>query len=84
MEWNFNMDEAPKGDYVTTKRGETTTEVFKPVFLLLAAKPDLITKSYWIPEQNRWCAFTAPSGSKQQPFAWMLWPEFPNKESQPK
>lgn len=78
--WNFNMDECPKGQLSPyTKRGKGEyphTEVgvrFEPAQVILASKCGKVTRSYWVPEEDRWCFFS----TGEHPVAWMLWPAHP-------
>lgn len=73
-EWNFKMEEAPKGSYkkVPTKKGDR--EIFVPDRIIVAGYDgELVTPSYWIPEQSRWCMFT----KEKPPIAWAHWPSHP-------
>ena len=86
MEWNTNIDEAPRGAEVwetrTDKNGkESKVRVFTPDLLILTTKCGQVIGSRWMPEhivgkypprtiQGRW--FGLAEG--EEPVAWMLWP----------
>ena len=76
MEWNFDMDAAPRGRIIkTVKRiGKHDKEVPKFVKdLVLLACDGSVVLSYWIPDQSRWCMLS----TKNEPIAWMPYPEYP-------
>lgn len=77
MTWNFNMDEAPRGDVrmVTRKIGknEVTTEEHVPALIIAAGNGDVVTMSKWLPKEGRWMMFTRDV----PPLAWMPWPDHP-------
>lgn len=79
LEWNFNMDEAPRGEW-KTKRVKLKSGKFKqvPVYvgkLIIVAGKTLghVTTSRWLEEDQRWEMFT----KNEQPLAWMSWPTHP-------
>lgn len=86
MEWNRNIDEAPKSycedaSYVTAsgKKVKRTRVVCKLVWLAVdgaIGKPK-VTKSHWIPDEKRWNMCT----KNCKPDAWMPYyiPEHPDK-----
>jgi len=80
--WNFNMDEAPKSFIKTEthiqKGKEVERKTLVQVKLFLAGKDDLVTPSYWMPDQGRWNMFTKDC----QPIAFMEWPTHPHKGDQ--
>lgn len=77
MIWNFDISQAPRGRYVTATRnngkGDWTAEVFEPAEVILATKCGKVTKSRWLPEENRWLMLAAG----EQPIAWQDWPTHP-------
>jgi hypothetical protein len=78
MNWNFNMDEAPRGSVRTMARtiGKNTVnvEVFHPDMIIAAdASGTVVTPSHWKPSEGRWQMFTKDA----PPIAWMPWPEHP-------
>lgn len=84
MSWNHDMSAAPKGQTVQVKRLVTdkssasgkslrTIEEFKQDHLILASKCGKVTRSYWIPNEQRWCMFA----KGEEPVAWQKWPEWP-------
>lgn len=85
MTWNFNIDEAPRGNTITeivVVKGETTTRKRFVPDRVLVASPDCgaVIFSNWIPlaengkDGNRWNNL----GSKQIPLAWQHIPPHPN------
>lgn len=77
MTWNFDIASAPRGRTVeqrrTVKDREIVSEVFQPDYVILASKCGVVTRSHYIPKENRWEAFA----TGEQPIAWQLWPEHP-------
>lgn len=80
VEWNFNMDTAPKGTYREVFKGNDKLgqpiyrKVYESVRLLAAdGSSDLVTITNWIPDQERWNMFT----KDKPPIAWAPWPEHP-------
>jgi hypothetical protein len=77
MHWNFNMDEAPKGEMKLVKFGKNEREIHVPK-KIIATDGHIVTVSNWLPPQDyrpvgRWNMFNADS----PPIAWMPWPEAP-------
>ena len=82
MQWNFNMDEAPRGHFRTVKRTidgiERNWEEHVPEKIIAAiGDGQSVTTSYWIPKEERWCMFSKKVG----PIAWMPWPKHPEAEA---
>lgn len=90
-EWNFNMDEAPRGYTKEVERkgpkGQMITqEVFVPEKIIACDDRDCVTVSYWIPPKEgkdgrsytpgRWAMFA----TGQTPMAWQPWPTHPDWE----
>ena len=81
-QWNFNLDEAPKGHYKTVTKVvgknhvEVTSEVHVPETILAAGNEGVVTFSYWLPKQERWNMFT----KKTPPIAWMPMPKHPEEK----
>ena len=78
MTWNFDMAAAPRGKMVKRTRkkkdGETSEyEEFEKDVIIAGCTDGLVTMSYWIPKEERWCMFTKERG----PDAWMPWPKHP-------
>ena len=77
MTWNFDVSEAPKGRTVeravTTEKGKVPYEAFEHDHVILASKCGKVMRSYWIPDENRWCMLS----KHEAPVAWMHWPEHP-------
>ena len=75
MSWNFDMDEAPRGETRIVKRviGKNEVEVAEHVpALIIAAGNDLVvTVSKWLPDQGRWNMFS----KNTPPRAWQPWPK---------
>ena len=80
-QWNFNMDEAPRGNIRSVTRiigkNEVTTEEHVPDVIIAAGNDGVVTLSRWLPKEGRWNMFSA----KVPPLAWMHWPQHP--EAQP-
>lgn len=79
MKWNYNMDEAPKGEYKELPaRNGGVRKVFAPEKILAAhSDGELVTISNWIPEQGRWNMFSKDA----PPIAWAPWPDHPGVKS---
>lgn len=79
MTWNTNISEAPRGKTVskniTTKDGVKPYDAFEQEDVILASKCGKVTRSYWIPKENRWCMFA----KGEEPVAWQEWPIHPSK-----
>lgn len=79
-EWNFNIDEAPKGSYeeytVKTKTGEMRLQRYLAPRIIAAGSGDTVTVSTWIPGSGRWDFFSKDC----PPVAWMPFPEHPNHD----
>lgn len=79
MFWNFNMDEAPRGEFrdVTRLVGKQKIEVTKPehfsTAIIAAGSCGVVTLSRWLPSEERWNMFTKAS----PPVAWQAWPKHP-------
>ena len=84
MTWNFNIDEAPRGQTIeetTTQNGKTTKRTkFVPDLIWAASSCGKVTVSSWLPKQEngdggRWNMFSAGS----PPIAWQPYviPEHP-------
>jgi len=75
--WNFNMDEAPRGETRMVKRtiGKNEVEVAKfiPAQIIAAGNDEVVTVSYWIPNEERWSMFT----KAVPPMAWQPFPTHP-------
>lgn len=76
-EWNFNMDEAPKGDWREAPRmvGKKLVNIAThfPVQIIAAGNGDVVTLSRWLPDEGRWNMFSKST----PPIAWMPWPAHP-------
>ena len=81
MTWNFNIDEAPKGYYKTTRKkfGKVEKEVREhvPVKIIAAGNDGVVTISRWLPDEGRWNMFS----KDVPPLAWQHWPEHPNSRA---
>jgi hypothetical protein len=85
-EWNFDMEQAPRGRYVSrtimTPKGPKVREQYEhdPI---IATDGTMVTVSRWLPpitegpeshrRQGRWGMF----GVNETPLAWMPWPKPP-------
>ena len=83
MEWNFNIDEVYKGVFIEriieTKKGNKTIKKFKANYIWAAGSCGVVTKSNWLPKEERWNCFT----KDVPPIAWQKFetPEHPDKEA---
>lgn len=77
-EWNFNMEEAPKGGIQTvtrkTRKGDISLVEFVSDPVLTASQCGKVIVSYWIPEAKRWNRYT----KDVPPIAWQPFPTHPN------
>lgn len=78
-DWNFNMDDAPRGRTETrTRKGkdgsQTEYEHFVPVKILAAGSGDVVTISRWLPDEQRWNMFS----KDVPPIAWQPFPDHPH------
>ena len=80
MNWNSNMEEAPRGHTVKEVRfvakGKNKgqpyeVDVFKRQLIIITTPCGHVGTSYWIPSQARWCGCS----NGETPLAWMPWPE---------
>jgi len=84
QEWNFNIDECPKGTYktATKKIGKTEKKIktFVPYYIWVATKHDIVTRSYITEDGERFNMLA----SKEKPIAWMPFvvPNHPNIEGE--
>lgn len=80
MNWNFNINEAPKGweEVKTIKRKDKDIDVsvHNPEYIWAASSCGVVTKSYWIESEGRWCCFK----KGENPIAWQIFevPFHPN------
>jgi hypothetical protein len=80
-DWNYNMDQAPKsvyGEIETGRYNKIGEAIMKPHLFInriiaAAVEEDLVTISYWLPREYRWCMFA----KGQVPLCWKPWPEYP-------
>jgi len=69
MEWNKDMDAAPRGEWVERKGPkDSTVKVHVPVRIIALMSTGEWTPSYWVEKSQRWCMFTKDS----PPVAWMV------------
>jgi hypothetical protein len=77
MSWNFNIDEAPRGEWRTVKRviGKNTVDVeyYDAPLIIAAGNGGVVTTSRWLPKEGRWNMFTR----EVPPLAWQPWPSHP-------
>lgn len=84
-EWNYNVDEAPRGHYVTQKVGKGEQQAHVKEYVILAlGEGEQVMRSFWIPEENRWNGIATPTPDKagNTVVAWQHWPEHPNKQKE--
>ena len=78
MGWNFNMEEAPRGEtkLVTKTIGKNKVEVeeYKPVEILAAGSDLVVTVTRWNPKEGRWNMFSKAT----PPIAWQPYPTHPS------
>jgi hypothetical protein len=76
-DWNFNMDDAPRGHFqdVTRQVGKNVvcSVVHVPERIIAAGNEGVVTVSRWLDAEKRWEMFTA----EVPPLAWMPWPQHP-------
>lgn len=81
MMWNFDISEAPRGKVVTqtreTAKGPVDAQTFQPDYVILATKCKQVTKSRYLPDEDRWEGLA----KGEQPIAWQSWPEHPGAPS---
>lgn len=83
MAWNYDMSEAPKGQFVGFERknkdGEVyTVDVYQHVTIWACSGEDHVTITRWLPDHGRWENFA----TGQTPTAWQPYikPKHPNLE----
>lgn len=72
MTWDTNISRAPHGRYrivskKTVKGGTSDTRLFERQVIWTASKCGKVTRSYYIPDQKRWCMYAAG----EEPVAWL-------------
>ena len=81
MTWDFDMNAAPRGrmwTVVAIKDGDLKErQEFRHDHVILASKCGKVMRSYWIPDEQRWCMFS----KHEEPVAWMLWPDHPSSQA---
>lgn len=90
VDWSTDIRAIPKGKWVNEnrpitsgkKKGElTTVKVWHSDKLWMTCAPEgtpLVTKTYWVPTENRWCGFTKNCDPKI--IAWADYREINRKE----
>lgn len=81
-DWNFDIREAPKGEYVSTTRTvkgkEVTSRDYQSVKIIAATDCNKVIITWWLPQVGqdggRWNFFC----KGQEPLAWMPYPKHPN------
>lgn len=77
--WNFDISQAPKGNWVETQKTAGKTVVMQMIHvpdpIIAAGNDGVVTLSKWLPKEERWCMFT----KDVPPLAWMPWPSHPNE-----
>ena len=80
-DWNFNMDEAPRGRTVPVTRmigkNVVVSEEHTADLIIAAGNDRVVTPSRWLPKEGRWSMFTKDT----PPMAWMPWPKHPEDEA---
>lgn len=82
MQWNFDMDAAPKGKTETIRvpwnKKTVERKVFTPHWVLTATPTcGKVIMSHWLPKENRWNGYT----KENPPLAWMEKPKHPECEA---
>ena len=76
-DWNFNINEAPKGYYEDVQRtvGKTVvmSVVHVPQLIIAAGNGGVVTVSKWLDKEQRWNMFSKDT----PPIAWQPWPDHP-------
>lgn len=76
-EWNFDMEQAPRGHFQDVTRNikgkAITSVVHVPEVIIAAGNDGVVTLSKWIEKDQRWNMFTADV----PPLAWKPWPAHP-------
>lgn len=79
MAWNFDISEAPKGEWVDSHKTVGKTVVMQcthvPEYIIAAGNSGVVTLSKWLPNEDRWNMFS----KNTPPIAWMPWPKHPNE-----
>lgn len=78
MTWNFNMKDAPKGEWKyerkTDKNGKLRHEkMWESIYIITASKCGKVMRSRWL-EDKRWEGYK----KGEEPIAWQPWPEHPD------
>lgn len=81
MEWNFDMDTAPKGhiverDVVIDGKARTLKR-FVPIKILTASACGKVIPTAWLQKQKRWEMYT----QNELPIAWCELPKHPSEEN---
>lgn len=79
--WNFDITQAPKGEFVSVTRivkgKEVVSRDYRHVKIIAATKCGKVLTTYWLPQDGqdggRW-NFHAKG---EQPIAWMPYPKHP-------
>lgn len=85
MAWNYDMSEAPKGQWVGTERkgkgGKVSNiDVYQHVTIWACSGSEHVTTTRWLPKEERWEFFAVG----QTPTAWQPYykPKHPNEEEE--
>ena len=77
MDWNFNIEEAPRGEWRKAKRivgkNEVEVDYYDAPTIIAAGNGGVVTPSRWLPKEERWNMFT----KDVPPIAWQPWPAHP-------
>lgn len=78
MDWNFDMEKAPRGEtrehVWTNKKGKECKKTFhRGERILTASKCGKVIVSDWLEKEGRWNCYSKGSG----PIAWMALPIHP-------
>lgn len=69
MDWSFDMTKAPRGSYDVraATKGKGHVKTFQRESIIAASACGVVTLSYYMPDEKRWCMFDAA----HPPIAWM-------------
>ena len=80
MDWNTNIDEAPRGytsqvERIGSKGKTYTVDQFAPDVIMLSTKCKQVIQSRWIPETDKALGRWLGLATGEQPEAWQFWPD---------
>lgn len=82
MEWNFDIEQAPKGTTTTVQKtigkAVVNQSIHVPALIIASGTDGVVTLSKWLPKEERWNMFS----KNVPPLAWMPWPSHPDGETE--